>query len=544
MATNQKTVSVTAGNSVATTTTKLSDNLPAIPCPDPAGYKYVGARYVPLFAEPIEWDETKQTTYEPLTIVLYQGNSYTSKQYVPTGIDITNENFWAETGNYNAQLELYRREAQKALNLAKLGIKTYPSRENNDYTNLEIGDLIYFEGFNSPGDGGNGFFILSDQQDNSIYSFQDISLPNYYFNAFIFEYFNIGVIGTTNDNTTDNTSLINSWINDLTENVNEPIIAKIPYNCYVDASKLNKMPLGSELHYSSYGKDGNYIAHFNVIKRSDSEINDSLNVIQSGHAPHLTLHNLGDQSSNSSKLGRAGIHFSEGWKELDKGYIPHHLIGIGGTYTDETKETYALTVRNETDHSNIKTLFIVNNDGYVVVGSKYSEKYALNVSDNNAPSCNGILELKSTKATNNYPIIDINANGGNLNLRSLTTGAFNLRRNTNVLATLNPYNGIVNYAPIIPATIKDITENAITLTTFPFTIIGNEASGDINTININESLENSSNIIICKLIFETTNVKIVSGGNIQGKFTPSKELDTCTIMKHNAYSSAWVILDA
>lgn len=70
--------------------------------------EYIGARYVPIFAEPTAWDNTK--TYEPLTIVLYQGNSYTSKQYVPAGIDINNDTYWAQTGNYNAQIEQYRQE--------------------------------------------------------------------------------------------------------------------------------------------------------------------------------------------------------------------------------------------------------------------------------------------------------------------------------------------------------------------------------------------------------------------------------------------------
>ena len=70
--------------------------------------QYIGARYVPLFAEPIEWDKTKQ--YEPLTIVTHDGNSYTSRQFVPTGVEITNEEFWALTGNYNAQIEQYRKE--------------------------------------------------------------------------------------------------------------------------------------------------------------------------------------------------------------------------------------------------------------------------------------------------------------------------------------------------------------------------------------------------------------------------------------------------
>lgn len=72
--------------------------------------QYIGARYVPMFADPLDWDKTK--TYEPLTIVLYQGNSYTSRQSVPSGIEITNGEFWAETGNYNAQIEQYRAEVQ------------------------------------------------------------------------------------------------------------------------------------------------------------------------------------------------------------------------------------------------------------------------------------------------------------------------------------------------------------------------------------------------------------------------------------------------
>ena len=70
--------------------------------------QYIGARYVPIFADPAEW--TNDRTYEPLTIVMHQGNSFTSKQF---GIDITNEDFWAETGNYNAQVEAYRNDVER-----------------------------------------------------------------------------------------------------------------------------------------------------------------------------------------------------------------------------------------------------------------------------------------------------------------------------------------------------------------------------------------------------------------------------------------------
>lgn len=73
--------------------------------------QYIGARYVPLFADPMQWDPAK--TYEPLTIVYNGGNSYTSRQYVPVGIQIDDDAYWALTGNYNAQIEQYRTEVAR-----------------------------------------------------------------------------------------------------------------------------------------------------------------------------------------------------------------------------------------------------------------------------------------------------------------------------------------------------------------------------------------------------------------------------------------------
>lgn len=79
---------------------------------NPMNNTYVGERYVPKFysdsAGTPTWDITK--TYEPLTIVTYQGDSYTSRTYVPAGVQIDNIQFWAPTGIFNAQLEQYRME--------------------------------------------------------------------------------------------------------------------------------------------------------------------------------------------------------------------------------------------------------------------------------------------------------------------------------------------------------------------------------------------------------------------------------------------------
>ena len=73
--------------------------------------QYVGARYVPVFADPLEWSNTRE--YEPLTIVLHNSNSYTSRQAVPTGINISNETYWALTGNFNAQIMQMQTQVNK-----------------------------------------------------------------------------------------------------------------------------------------------------------------------------------------------------------------------------------------------------------------------------------------------------------------------------------------------------------------------------------------------------------------------------------------------
>lgn len=73
--------------------------------------EYIGARYVPIFADPIEWDNTN--SYEPLTVVKHEGASYVSRQSVPEGIALDNTTYWILWADYNAQIEAYRREVQQ-----------------------------------------------------------------------------------------------------------------------------------------------------------------------------------------------------------------------------------------------------------------------------------------------------------------------------------------------------------------------------------------------------------------------------------------------
>lgn len=83
---------------------------PPVPCGPCPPSQYIGSRYVPIFADPIEWDNHR--SYESLTIVTHDGESYTSKCNVGPGVDITNSRYWAKTGAYNAQVEQYKNEVK------------------------------------------------------------------------------------------------------------------------------------------------------------------------------------------------------------------------------------------------------------------------------------------------------------------------------------------------------------------------------------------------------------------------------------------------
>ena len=108
MAESTKNMTVGAGSASASVTAVVTDRMPGVPCPATPGYTYTGMRYVPVFADPAEWSSAN--SYEPLEIVIHEGNSYTSKTFVPVGIDISDPQYWALTGNYNAQVEQYRQE--------------------------------------------------------------------------------------------------------------------------------------------------------------------------------------------------------------------------------------------------------------------------------------------------------------------------------------------------------------------------------------------------------------------------------------------------
>jgi len=115
--------------------------------------QYIGARYVTKFADPIEWSNTK--TYEPLTVVQHQGDSYVSKQAVPIGVDITDARYWLHWSDYNAQVEQYRRETARVSdeltntneNLAQTNENLAQTNENLAQTNENVSDITRYNYF-------------------------------------------------------------------------------------------------------------------------------------------------------------------------------------------------------------------------------------------------------------------------------------------------------------------------------------------------------------------------------------------------------------
>lgn len=101
--------------------------------------QYVGARYVPKIVG--EWNKALQ--YEALSVVTYMGNSFTSKVPVPANVEINNTDYWVNTGNYNAQVEEYRKEALAAKELANntnSDLQTFKKNQTN--TNTEFNKKI------------------------------------------------------------------------------------------------------------------------------------------------------------------------------------------------------------------------------------------------------------------------------------------------------------------------------------------------------------------------------------------------------------------
>lgn len=84
---------------------------------------YIGMRYVPLF----DGTYNSEKVYEPLTVVEYNNSSYTSKRQVPAGILPTNTEYWARSGDFNAQYNELSQRIEAVADTADSAVTTAES---------------------------------------------------------------------------------------------------------------------------------------------------------------------------------------------------------------------------------------------------------------------------------------------------------------------------------------------------------------------------------------------------------------------------------
>lgn len=96
--------------------------------------QYIGARYIPLFYEASDHSNTWEAgvVYEPLVIVTYLNQSYTSKIPVPASVGnpADNPDYWAMTGAYNAQVAQLSQDVDDLRTDVQglAGVMLYPER--------------------------------------------------------------------------------------------------------------------------------------------------------------------------------------------------------------------------------------------------------------------------------------------------------------------------------------------------------------------------------------------------------------------------------
>ena len=212
--------------------------------------QYVGARYVPKFADPVAW--ASGTSYEAMTIVTYNNSSYTSKIPVPAtvGDPADNPDYWALTGNYNAQVEQYRQATETVSNnltteianrknadTALQGqITTLQSQINQIVADsvyamkeckfLKEGDYVKTSGYYNVNDGGGALYKIVSTKPNKYYETINNGL---YALLLVNDFLNVKCFGAIGNDSSDDTEFIKKAIDYAYQNGLSVLVPKGTY---------------------------------------------------------------------------------------------------------------------------------------------------------------------------------------------------------------------------------------------------------------------------------------------------------------------------
>lgn len=260
--------------------------------------QYVGARYVPKFASPVEW--ASDTSYEALTIVTFNNASYTSKIPVPptVGNPANNPKYWALTGNYNAQVEEYRQETVNVKNSI-----------NEEVSNRENADNILQQNIDTLKTHPRNFILIGDS-------------------------FSIGVNGDDNTKKLDNGGWIKRFANTVSGYCNVYWYDRSAYEGimgggfgtspnFLDTLKLieNNNPSMDKLSITDI-----------IVLGGTNESTDNLNAIDTGISNFM---NYAKPNYPNAKIG-IGIIGSKGYYYVTTGIAEHysHCTNYGAYYID------------------------------------------------------------------------------------------------------------------------------------------------------------------------------------------------------------------
>lgn len=120
----------------------LKDRMPINPINAPTGMQVIGPRVTFNFIEEA-W--SKDNSYQYYDVVQIDGNSYVARQNVPTGIDITNADYWFHWADPNAQfneLQNIVNSFENRLSKVEDAITVTSHEKLLDENDLKIGSLV------------------------------------------------------------------------------------------------------------------------------------------------------------------------------------------------------------------------------------------------------------------------------------------------------------------------------------------------------------------------------------------------------------------
>lgn len=366
--------------------------------------QYVGARYVPLFKG--EWDKTQ--TYEPLCIVQYQGNSYTSVQYVPTGVDIANEEYWALTGNYNAQVEQYRSDVKT---LSEQAVKHFSNLKTLIQGNVVKDDIYFIEGRITKNIGSGFYKIVNNATPNN----RDIVSCN---NGLYAQLINTGIIEPEqleNENDSQDYSELIMYTIKYAKNNNLKMVAtgsyitKNPIIFTYDDDYYN-VHFDGTINY----KGDNYAVN---IKNKLSTYYFRKIIAQSGSGIAF------DQSSNPFEYNVSNNFLEVGEiTALNNGVA--FIAGNHGVLDIDVQCDISIKAKNcyysNGGNSNTQSAPSYASEFHIHGGRLYGSEFAINIDVNNGYECTGHSYSKLSAEGSNK-LINLNAQNGTINTIHMDT---------------------------------------------------------------------------------------------------------------------------